>query len=226
MASIIQNLRSNVYHYFIPEDSIKNCQLLEPLTCIVKLCILHLKDDGTKLQIINNSIKFQKPDLLQGTNRWLNGDTRSDLHNLCNPIQISLEWYNPNENKDLKYIYERALLGIESLGKSYNIDKISSLVANTISHYKILIQSGLENNKYEGDSNLSDSSSEVEINNQYKNLWTDNEIRIIKSLLEISVEKKRKNENYDKYLESMESILDDKDERVRAILFKTNTNIK
>ena len=181
---------------------------------------------GTKLQIINNSIKFQKPDLLQGTNRWLNGDTRSDLHNLCNPIQISLEWYNPNENKDLKYIYERALLGIESLGKSYNIDKISSLVANTISHYKILIQSGLENNKYEGDSNLSDSSSEVEINNQYKNLWTDNEIRIIKSLLEISVEKKRKNENYDKYLESMESILDDKDERVRAILFKTNTNIK
>ena len=34
-----------------------------------------------------------------------------------------------------------------------------------------------------------------------------------------------KNENYSKYLESMESILDDKDERVREILFKTNTNI-
>jgi hypothetical protein len=199
--------------------------LLEPLTCIIKLCILHLKDEGTKLQIINNSIKFQEPDLLQGTSRWLNGDTRSDLHNLCNPIQISLEWYNPDDNDDLKYIYTRALLGVESLGKSYNIDTISSLVANTISHYKILIQSGIDNSTFIGDTNISDSSSEVEINNQYKNLWTRNEISIIKSLLEISIEKKSKNENYSKYLESMESILDDKDERVRAILFKTNTNI-
>lgn len=225
MASILQNLRSNIYNYFISDDTIQNCQLLEPLTCIIKLCILHLKNEGTKLQIINNSIKFQEPDLLQGTSRWLNGDTRSDLHNLCNPIQISLEWYNPNDNDDLKYIYTMALLGVESLGKSYNIDTISSLVANTISHYKILIQSGLDNSTFIGDTNISDSSSEVEINNQYKNLWTRNEISIIKSLLEISIEKKSKNENYSKYLESMESILDDKDERVRAILFKTNTNI-
>ncbi len=225
MAAILQNLGSNIYSYFISDDTIKNCQLLEPLTCIIKLCILHLKNEGTKLQIINNSIKFQEPDLLQGTNRWLNGDTRSDLHNLCNPIQISLEWYNPCDNNDLKYIYTRALLGVESLGKSYNIDTISSLVANTISHYKILIQAGLDNSTFTGDSNISDSSSEVEINNQYKNLWTSNEISIIKSLLEISIEKKSKNENYSKYLESMESILDDKDERVREILFKTNTNI-
>lgn len=225
MASILQNLGSNIYNYFISDDTIQNCQLLEPLTCIIKLCILHLKDEGTKLQIINNSIKFQEPDLLQGTSRWLNGDTRSDLHNLCNPIQISLEWYNPDDNDDLKYIYTRALLGVESLGKSYNIDTISSLVANTISHYKILIQAGLDNSTFIGDSNISDSSSEVEINNQYKNLWTTNEISIIKSLLEISIEKKSKNENYSKYLESMESILDDKDERVREILFKTNTNI-
>lgn len=225
MASILQNLGSNIYNYFISDDTIQNCQLLEPLTCIIKLCILHLKNEGTKLQIINNSIKFQEPDLLQGTSRWLNGDTRSDLHNLCNPIQISLEWYNPNDNDDLKYIYTMALLGVESLGKSYNIDTISSLVANTISHYKILIQSGLDNSTFIGDTNISDSSSEVEINNQYKNLWTTNEIGIIKSLLEISIEKKSKNENYSKYLESMESILDDKDERVRAILFKTNTNI-
>jgi len=225
MASILQNLGSNIYSYFMSDDTIQNCQLLEPLTCIIKLCILHLKDEGTKLQIINNSIKFQEPDLLQGTSRWLNGDTRSDLHNLCNPIQISLEWYNPDDNDDLKYIYTRALLGVESLGKSYNIDTISSLVANTISHYKILIQSGIDNSTFIGDTNISDSSSEVEINNQYKNLWTTNEINIIKSLLEISIEKKSKNENYSKYLESMESILDDKDERVREILFKTNTNI-
>ena len=56
MASILQNLRSNIYNYFISDETIQNCQLLEPLTCIIKLCILHLKNEGTKLQIINNSI--------------------------------------------------------------------------------------------------------------------------------------------------------------------------
>tara|TARA_B100000963_G_C22595263_1_gene657508 strand:- start:478 stop:1158 length:681 start_codon:yes stop_codon:yes gene_type:complete len=225
MATIFQNIGTNIYNYFVTEDTIKKFQLLEPLTCIIKLCILNLKDKGTKLQIINNSIKFQEPDLLQGTNRWINGDTRSDLHNLCNPIQIALEWYNPNDSDELKYIYNNALLGIDSLGKAYNIDTISSLVANTISHYKILIQSGIDNSKFIGDNNISDTNSEIEINNQYKNLWTQGEISIIKSLLEISINKKKNGENYDKYIESIESILDDKDIRVKQILFKNNTNI-
>jgi hypothetical protein len=163
--------------------------------------------------------------MLQGTSRWLNGDTRSDLHNLCNPIQIALEWYNPTDNDELKYIYERALLGIDSLGISYNITTVSSLIANTISHYKILIQSGLDNSNFIGNSDIIDTSSEVEINNQYRNLWANNEITIIKSLLEIAVDKKNKNENYNKYLESIESILDDKDDKIREIIYKNNTNI-
>ena len=60
MASILQNLGSNIYNYFISDDTIQNCQLLEPLTCIIKLCILHLKNEGTKLQIINRITEIDK----------------------------------------------------------------------------------------------------------------------------------------------------------------------
>ena len=76
--------------------------------CVIKLAMLHLKKEGTKLQIIDNSIKFDCPRVLQGPNRWLSGDNRSDLHNLSNPLHISLEWYNPEKSDDLKYIYTRA----------------------------------------------------------------------------------------------------------------------
>jgi hypothetical protein len=228
MVTFIQNIGSNIYNYFLSENNSNNCQLLEPLCCIIKLSMLNLKEEGTKLQIVSNSIKFQEPDILQGTSRWLNGDTRSDLHNLCNPIQIALEWYNPSDTNDLRYIYGKALKGIDALGVAYNINTVSSLVGNTIAHYRILIHRELDKtdktNKHKGvDETSNESVNEPE--HKYKNLWTKDEIKIIKSLLEIAVNKKEKNEDYHHYLDSIENILDDKDNKIREILIKSNTKI-
>ena len=51
------------------------------------------------------------------------------------------------------------------------------------------------------------------------------EINIIKKLLTIAI-KKEKGEMYDNYLSSIESILDDKDQHIRSIIYKNNTKIK
>lgn len=222
MASKIYNIGCDFYSYIINDNIYKEGQILEPLSCIIKLGMLNLKDDGTKLQIIDNSIKFQSPSILQGTSRWLNGDTRSDLHNLSNPIQIAIEWYNPNTSDDLKYIYEKSLLGLNVLSKSYNADTVSSLVANTITHYKLLLKNALDKN------NNSSECSKIKIeeqNNDYKSLWTQSEINIIKNLLEISSKKKEDNKKYDNYLNSIENILNDKDEEIRNIVYKNKTKI-
>ena len=222
MASKIYNIGYDLYSYIINDNIYKEGQILEPLSCIIKLGMLNLKDEGTKLQIIDNSIKFQSPNFLQGTSRWLNGDTRSDLHNLSNPIQIAIEWYNPNTSEDLKYIYEKSLLGLNILSKSYNTDVVSSLVANTITHYKLLLENALDKNSYSKD------CIKVKIeeqNNIYKSLWTPSEINIIKNLLEISSKKKKENKSYENYLNSIENILNDKDEEIRNIVFKNKTKI-
>ena len=222
MASKIYNIGYDLYSYIINDNIYKEGQILEPLSCIIKLGMLNLKDDGTKLQIIDNSIKFQSPSILQGTSRWLNGDTRSDLHNLSNPIQIAIEWYNPNTSDDLKYIYEKSLLGLNVLSKSYNADKVSSLVANTITHYKLLLKNALDKNS----NSIECTKIKIEEqNNDYKSLWTESEINIIKNLLEISSKKKEDNKTYDNYLNSVENILNDKDEEIRNIVFKNKTKI-
>lgn len=234
MATAIYNLGQNIYNYLLSDKVLKEGQILEPLSSIIRLSMLHLKDEGTKLQIVNNSIKFDTPNFLQGPNRWINGDTRSDLHNLSNPLQISIEWYSPSQSEDLKFIYQQSLEGLNVLGKSYDIDNISSLIANTIQHYKILITTALKktdeitnnSNKNKEDLTKSCISDNTEINKQYKELWNRMEINIIKKLLTIAIKKKEKGEMYDNYLTSIESILDDKDQHIRSIIYKNNTKIK
>ena len=218
MTSTLYNIGSDIYSYFVNDTTSKDGQILEPLSCIIKLGILCLKTDGTKLQIINNSIKFQTPTIFQGPSRWINGDNRNDLHNLSNPIQISIEWYNPQTSSDLEYLYRKSLDGLDKLSESYNTKNVSSLVANTIEHYRCLITSSLDNKN-----NI--TSTIDEHNNIYKELWTENEISIIKNLLEISIIKKAGNELFENYICSIESILDDKDEQIRNIIYKNNTKI-
>lgn len=232
MATAIYNMGQNIYNYLLSDKVLKEGQILEPLSSIIRLSMLHLKDKGTKLQIVNNSIKFDTPNFLQGPNRWINGDTRSDLHNLSNPLQISIEWYSPSQSEDLKFIYQQSLEGLNVLGNSYDIDNVSSLIANTIQHYKILINTALsecedrETNIKKENLTSSCISDNTEINKQYKELWNKMEINIIKKLLTIAIRKKEKGEVYDNYLTSIESILDDKDQHIRTIIYKNNTKIK
>ena len=216
MTTVLYNIGHDIYSYFLSDKTVKEGQLLEPLSCIIKLGILHLKTVGTKLRIIDNSIKFQDPDVLQGSYRWLNGDNRDDLHNLCNPIQIALEWYDPNSSQSLNYLYTQALEGLKILSKSYDTENVSSLIANTIAHYTILIENSMANKNKECKSNE---------DNIYKNLWTDKEIDIVKNILELAIIRRNNKKIYEKYLLSIESILDDKDEQIRQIIYKNKTKI-
>ena len=84
MMSNISNVFNGFVSMFINDQQEKQEQILEPLTCIIKLGILYLKEDGTKLQIIGNSIHYHSPTVLQGTNRWIRGDNRNDLHKNLN----------------------------------------------------------------------------------------------------------------------------------------------
>ena len=101
-----------------------------------------------------------------------------------------------------------------------------------IQHYKILITTALKktdeikNNSNKEDLTKSCISDNTEINKQYKELWNRMEINIIKKLLTIAIKKKEKGEMYDNYLSSIESILDDKDQHIRSIIYKNNTKIK
>ena len=62
--------------------SSKKQSILEPICCILRLGLLKHKETGTKISIVNNSISYQSPGMLQGLIRQMGGDTREDIHNL------------------------------------------------------------------------------------------------------------------------------------------------
>ena len=73
VSQITSSIYNGIINIFSSESQEKEEQILEPLTCIIKLGILYLKEDGTKLQIIGNSIHYHSPHVLQGTSRWFKG---------------------------------------------------------------------------------------------------------------------------------------------------------
>jgi len=164
-------------------------QILDPLSCIIRLGLLTFKDKYTKISIANNKIYFQAPDILQGPVRWTFGDGRADLHNLCNPIEKAILWYNPIENKCIDNIFKLSVEGLTRLKQSYivpnNTIGDSNLVCHSISHYITLIQNKINN--VDTLSHLPD-----EHNVSFKILWCAEEIEIIDNLFILANDKRKK----------------------------------
>ena len=124
-------------NYIKNEDKI---QVIEPLTCIIRLGILSFKPKGTKICIYENSIYIQEPGYFQGTIRWISGDNRNDLHYLFSPISKALMKWKPCENENIKYIYNLAIRGLTKLKTGYNCNNCSSLTSHSINLYINLIK--------------------------------------------------------------------------------------
>ena len=128
----------------------KNKQLLDPLTSIIRLSVLSFKPNGTKISINTNKISYQTPNLIQGSLRWGNGDTRDDLHNLCEPIEKAIEWYNVNNNY-INNIFKYALDGLVKLRDVYkSVDQSSNLVCHSLSYYINIMAKILEKSNIKG----------------------------------------------------------------------------
>jgi hypothetical protein len=200
-----------------------NKQILDPLSCIVRLSLLIFKEKYTKISIANNKIFFQPPNILQGTIRWTYGDGRYDLHNLCNPIEKAILWYDPKNNKFIENIFKLSIKGLIKLKHSYIMKNTkvgdSNLVCHSISHYITLIENRLNN---VDTITISKNNSD---NNYFKTLWKDSEIEIINNLLSLALEKKNKNEEFTYTINAIETILLEKDNNVEKIVNKISTSI-
>ena len=155
-----------MYDMFSQSDKSKHL-ILEPLSCVLKIALLQHKPQGTKISVINNSLHYNEPSLLQGFSRSLGGDSRQDLHNICHPIIKCLEWYPLSE---YPLFYEEAKKGLQNLKQSY---EEHSLINHTIEHYI-----GLVNGKtHEG---IEDNA----VVSGLKDMWSDKELQVLQTMIE------------------------------------------
>jgi hypothetical protein len=194
-----------LYTYIGALNDKKNL-ILEPISTIFRLALLQYKDKGTKLSVMNNSIRYQLPSYDQGILRMLSGDCREDLHNLYHPILKAIDWY---EYTEYQYLYDECILGLDLLN---NVYEENSTIRHTISHYIAVIQMN-DNEDYRKDTKFNP------IIDSLKEIWSEAEIKSTISLLRLI----KVTKNRDMYLESLELILTAKEQFVKEYLKRITT---
>ena len=170
MSGYISNIidLSNIITSFRYNEKKNDSQVLDPFSCLIRLCLLNYKPSGTKLSFTNNKIVFQEPDFLQSAKRWSLGDSRQHIHNLYNPIFKLNKWYNINTSQFI-YLLNESKSGLNQLLKCYNTND-SNLISHSINYYIETIDKTLKNkiiydqNKSNKADNIKDN---IKDNNEY-----------------------------------------------------------
>jgi len=177
---------------------------------MVRLSILSFKPKGTKISLFDNMIKYNDPNIFQGSIRWTQGDHRNDLHNLYGPIVKALEWYDVN-NPKIYNIFNLSSKGLENLMLSYNNNNTTF---HSLKYYKSIIDNIIEN-----DTNTVKNVTKEDDNKIYtdlKKLWNKNEINIINDILE---EMKEKNsDEINSLINAIDAIIYIKEKKVKRII--------
>lgn len=172
-------------------------QILEPITTIIKLGILNFKEDGTKISVGSNTLNFNEPTFVQGVVRYITNSKREDIHYLNTPIQNAVSMYT-NDNENIKYLFNLARLGMNKLKNNYSLEQSSNTTTHSLELYISYIDSFIEGKEIKKNINKSG------IYHQFCNLWSEEEIDIIKNIFK---QCHSKQDYKSHYIESIESIL-------------------
>ncbi len=174
MSGYISNIidLSNIITSFRYNEKKNDSQVLDPFSCLIRLCLLNYKPSGTKLSFTNNKIVFQEPDFLQSAKRWSSGDSRQHIHNLYNPIFKLNQWYNINTPQFI-YLLNKSKYGLNQLLKCYN-NNDSNIISHSINYYIETIDKTLQNKiicdeEYKKINNTNESKKKNNNNNTVKN---------------------------------------------------------
>jgi hypothetical protein len=178
---------TNLNNLFKKNDSVKNSnlQLLEPLTCIIRLAMLNFQAIGTKIAIYNNRLSSQLPNLMQGATRWVYGNKRNELHNLYKPILMSLKYYDRKNESDISTIFDYAVGGLAKLTQTYS-EHENDIVCHSIKLYKEILSETKKNKHTRAnvEQQLKDDDVTLPLYELFNQLWNDRLISIISSLLQ------------------------------------------
>ncbi len=130
-------------------------QILEPITSIVKITLLHFKSDNSKISIRNHGLHYDDPSdkyisFQHAIDRKLRGDSREDISVLNEMITNYLDWYiinNSDRQSREKFIeiIRMATDGFRKLQSTYvKQNYTNSNVTLVLQYYINLITSVLD----------------------------------------------------------------------------------
>ena len=116
--------------------------IFDPLSTIIKLSVLKNKPIGTKIAIKDNIIYIQEMGMFQSIVRYYNGNTKSDIHYLSDPIRFACEKYltakKLEQIPDIILIFKSAQDGLNNLMQTYTDYPI---IVHCLKYYHSIIES-------------------------------------------------------------------------------------
>jgi hypothetical protein len=209
--SVIKTTMGYLYHYISPSQD--ELQIIDPFSCMIRLAMLDIKPIGTKISIYNHRIYFHDPSAIQGAIRWVSGSTREQLHYLKTPIIKAMKDYSI-QNKNIEHIFKMAIGGLNKLKTSYNSNS-SGIVCHSIELYISIIDTHLNNKEITNNTKLEENFKEAYL--LFKQLWNDEQITLIDTLLK---EADKNSNDRDNYIEAIESILKIKEQSSYDIVMR------
>lgn len=97
-------------------------QAPDPLALIFSSALLAKKGPGARLATVGNEVKINEERsiwLLQSVERWWQGAKHTQLFNLRHGVEWAGIKYQPDEDEEMRTVFERAIQGLQQLEQMY-----------------------------------------------------------------------------------------------------------
>ena len=215
VSDLIKSTKSSAMSFLnrIKMEKVRNDDIMDPVSCVVRLCILNYLPKGTKISFSRNKINFQEPWFFQGMIRWTHGAGRIDLHNLYYPLRKFREWSSPkfgNDN-DLDLLKDKCSDGLMCLRSSYS--DVDMSICHSIDLYNQMLVRGVDDNDIK-------ENTESTLYSNICNFWSEMEINIVCNMIReigITID----DFQIRSYIKSIENVLSTKDYRLQMLINDT-----
>jgi hypothetical protein len=186
--------------------------ILDPLSTIIKLCILSKKNIGCKISVYNNTIIIQEAGIFQPLVRYWYNNNKVDIQYLYNPIELACNYFlnekisNEKKNKYIKNLFIDSQKGLNKLMDTY---KNYTLLIHSLYFYNNLISNYLDN-KYNDKLFIRDNLSNIynkELVDKLNSIWTEERIKIVLDMVQF-IDKDKGSAKSVKCLEEFMAIID------------------
>ena len=206
--------------------------IIDPLTSLCKIALLHYMPDGTKLAISHHTLHIQEYTYSQWLERMKNGDSRRDISNLNTPLLKAIKWYiienservemNKELQSSMETIAQYATKGLVKLqNRTYHTDKGIKIILQ----YFINLFHDAFNNKWNDNTTVKADTDSSILTEKIKNNFDANTINSFAKMLRDAEKMGKSPEDINALIDCSHKLLINRDSVFVKLMKDVNTTL-
>ncbi|QGR53759.1 hypothetical protein [Moumouvirus maliensis] len=205
--------------------------IIDPLTCLCKVALLHFMPDKTKLAISHYVLYIQGYSYYQWIERIKNGDNRTDISNLNTPIIKAIKWYildgvdkvelDEETFENIKIITSYSIKGLIKLQNTYNSDCAIKIILQYLIN---LLTSAMQDNWNELNCVKTDNFNNI-LSDKIKYNFEPQTISSISKILQDADKMKSSQDDVNALIDCAHKLLINRDKDFVKMMQKINTHL-